>query len=301
MTIKAEVILDSVGPNGVRLTTMALTYPRMVHAEVMTHRVFSRNASSSRAIPVKRLIDMAIEDPAFFESVRYNEPGMQGQMELTAEDLATFRIEWETLMHHVADVARRWAAPKARGGLNIHKQHVNRVMEPWHHIKVVVTATEWDNFFNLRCHEAAEPTMYALAMAMKEAHTRSVPTELKCHEWHLPWIRDDERKVFTLEAMRKISAARCARVSYMRHDGEPSPYADDIDLHDRLVIREKDSIDPQHMSPVEHQAQALPLMRYTEHYDADGNRFYISTANDWSGNLRGWKQYRKVIEQGVPA
>jgi hypothetical protein len=292
MTIEAQVIADSVGPNGVRLTTMTLMYPRMIHAEYMTHRAFSRNASSSRAIPVKKLINMAVEDPAFFSEVRLNEPGMQGQVLADPETLTKFHDEWLQLMRLSAEFAKRWAAPVSEGGYNIHKQHVNRVMEPWHHIKVVHTATEWDNFFRLRRHPAAEPTMAAVAEAMYVAREASTPAIMVPGEWHLPFIRMLDRVDHDLDELIKISTARCARVSYMRHDGTPAPVSEDLQLHARLVERDAGSDDPVHMSPAEHQAQCLPK---------------LGTAEKWSGNLRGWHQYRKTLEvsreffQRVPA
>lgn len=279
MTIKAEIVCDSMGPSGIRLTTMQLTYPRMIHSEYMTHRVFSRNASSSRAIPVKKLIDMALEDPAFFESVRYNEAGMQGQTELTPEHLQRFYTEWLELMNISAGYALRWAGKIEDGGYGIHKQHANRVMEPWHHIKVVHTATDWDNFWELRCHADAEPTMRALADAMHFAYVEGTPVHLSAGDWHLPYVRADERKVMPLQWLVECSTARCARVSYMNHDGTHPNVEKDRKLHDALVAGV-----PRHASPTEHQAEAVTKEQYLPPI--------------WGSNLRGWHQYRKFIEHG---
>lgn len=282
MTINANIVLDSISPRGVRLTTMQLTYPRFIHGEFMTHRVFSRNASSSRAIPVNKLINLAIEDPAFFTSVRYNEAGMQGQTELTPEDRERFFSEWCYLRDVCAAYARRWSAKVADGGYNIHKQHVNRVMEPWHHIKVVCTSTKWDNFFALRDHPAAEPTIRSLAHLMHEAHNHSKPVQLEVGQWHLPYVTDYEQTTtrFSDEFLLKLSTARCARVSYMRHDGTPAPYEEDVALHDRLVFRAVGDDDPKHMSPAEHQAQVSEFPH-----------------SAYCGNFHGdWDQYRRHLE-----
>lgn len=270
MKIEAEMVEDSIF-NGNRLTTMQLTYPRFIHAEFMTHRVFSRNASSSRAIPVQRLVDMALEDPAFFVEVGRNQPGMQADKLVPEAIRSEFEEEWNELARIAAKYAQRWARQ-----YGIHKQVVNRVMEPWHHIKVVVTANQWTNFFELRDHPDAQPEIRALARAMKKCMAESVPVERRVH---LPYVRDDERKELKLPIQFKLSTARCARVSYMKHDGTMSTIDDDIELHDDLVVRR-----PIHASPSEHQAIAW--------------KSYIPEALV-SNITRPWVQYRRYVEKGI--
>ena len=273
--ISAEIVADSVSPQGVRLTTMQLIYPRFIHAEYMTHRVFSRNASSSRAIPVKRLIGAAVMAPAFFEKVTLNQPGMQGDVEVSPEVAEQFYAEWCELADIAAGYARRWSDPE---GMNIHKQHVNRVMEPWHHIKVVHTATDMDNFFELRDHPDAQPEIAVLAKKMKRALSESIPCQLEPGQWHLPYVTEKEAKSEYIFTLLKVSAARCARVSYMKHDGSNSTVEEDCALHDALVGSK-----PMHLSPTEHQSLATSG----------------AVAPALSSNLRGWVQYRKMLENGL--
>lgn len=283
MTIAAKIIADSVSPQGVRLTTMQLRYPKFIHGEFMTHRVFSRNASSSRAIPVERLIKDVMDDPAMPVWWGRNQPGMQANEELS--DVA----EWPCPDSPYRQANDRWM--RARNAaiehalelhrIGAHKQIVNRIIEPWCHINVVCTATDYENFFALRRHSGAQPEMRVLADAMWDARGQSVPNLLKPGEWHLPYITDDElisddcplKGHLTLV---KLSVARCARVSYLTHDFRTPDVGEDLKLYDRLVGSE-----PLHASPCEHQATPDPL---------DGrDQKYL-----W-GNLTGWRQYRKML------
>jgi thymidylate synthase ThyX len=273
MKIEAKVILKSKNinnPNAPELTTIELTYPRFIHAEIMTHRVLSRNASSSRAIPVNKLTAMALEDPAFFVSVGQNQPGMQPGNEVPDEVKNKFYEEWVELANINAKYALRWA-----NEYNIHKQVVNRVMEPWHHIKVIATATEWNNLFSLRCHPSAQAEFQELACKMRDAINSTQAQELSSGQWHLPYVTDEEKQNNDIDTCLKISVARCARVSYMNHDGSKPDIQKDIKLHDDLVGSE-----PIHASPAEHQAQTC--------LEIIDKRF--------NSNLVNWLQYRKLIE-----
>jgi len=169
MTITAKVITHSCAAGVPDLITMQCRYPRFIHAEFMTHRVFSRNASSSRAIPIERMIQDVIDDPAMPVAWGSNKPGMQAGVELP---------HWRVARECWLD-ARDAAVERAKEMMNLgaHKQIVNRLLEPFGHISVVVTATEWDNFFALRCHPDADPTMRALAEAMWDAITASLPSD----------------------------------------------------------------------------------------------------------------------------
>ncbi len=270
MAINAKIILDSIDSYGARLTTLELTYPRFIHAEFMTHRVFSRNASSSRAIPVKKLTQAALDDPAFFVHIGSNKPGMQAGKEVDAETKMFFKEEWRELARICSEYALRWADE-----YNIHKQVVNRVMEPWHHIKVLVTATEWDNFFELRNHPDAQPEIRVLAEEIRFEMDNSEPTLIQDGEWHIPFILDPEWDTLCLEDLLKVSTARCARVSYMNHDGSNPDIEKDIALHDTLVGSK-----PIHASPTEHQAMA-------------------QSSTESSSNFKRWVQYRKFLEKEI--
>ena len=307
-TISASVIADSISTKGIRLTTMQLRYPRWIHAEGRTHRLvrwgeeevrtpslmedemLSRNASSSRAIPVKRLIQDVIDDPAVPMFWGKNQKGMQAGEEHNAEVIVGFGSDDYVFgsREEAWLVARDNAIQMARAfdDAGYHKQVVNRLLEPFSHINVVVTATEWDNFFLLRDHEDAEPHIALLARRMREAMENSKPKLLLDHEWHTPYwgTREDNDRLWTygmanniegsvLQLMaRQISAARCARVSYLTHDGKPTEPEDDVKLFQQLT----GSGPIKHLSPLEHVARP--------------NREL------WSGNFRGWRQLRKDFE-----
>lgn len=261
---QARILCDSISPAGVRLTTMEVTYPRFVHSEFMTHRMFSRNAASSRAIPIKKMIANIIADPV--EPVYWgkNQSGMQAKEELSIQEQADASQIWADGLFHAIEYA------ELLDGMGVHKQIVNRLLEPWMWITVIVSATEWDNFFHLRCHPDAQPEIQKIAYMMEELYHINKPTEATIH---VPLIYPGDELVgdlWTIETMKKVSVGRCARVSYLTHDGKRDPTAD-IELCNRLV-------DSGHWSPFEHVATAS------------------STPDHWFGNFRGWQQYRKEFK-----
>lgn len=228
----------------------------------MTHRVFSRNAMSSRAVPVAKMIDQVRTQPAMPTHWGANEPGMQANDELGLADQAVAKNLW---LMAAKDAALRATEMNALG---LHKQVVNRILEPFQWMRTVVTSTEWENFFDLRCHPAAEPNMRALAECMRDALAMSVPIE---RDWHTPFFDDIEYVNISGDMTKAcmISAARCARVSYLNHDGTTPNYEKDLALADTLKTSH-------HASPFEHVALAA----------AAGVR---------SRNFTGWTQYREVI------
>lgn len=263
--ISAKVIADSVNPEGIRITTVEATYPRFIHAQFMTHRVFSRNASSSRAIPVATLIERVEDTPAMPMSWGRNQRGMQASEEFPESSHQALNGAWLAARDAAVYHAKRLSA------MGIHKQIVNRVLEPFAHITVVITGTEWDNFYNLRCHDAAQPEIQALASHIRMAQEASIPVRPSglIGGWHLPYILAEEARQWPVGALLMYSVARCARVSYTNHGTNKIDYEKDAILHDTLV---QDG----HMSPFEHQA-----------------RFAIGGATN--SNFRGWVQYRKLI------
>jgi thymidylate synthase ThyX len=245
MAVTATVIADSIADGCPRLTTLQLRYPRFIHAEVMTHRVFSRNASSSRAIPIERMIQDVIDDPAMPVHWGKNQPGMQAREELPEFEQENSLGCWVLARDQVVKYARHMA------GSGLHKQIVNRILEPFQHINVLVTATEWDNFFALRDHPDAQPEIQALARAMKEAMAGSEPRFLKPGSWHKPYINADDYN--NQGDMRMVSAARCASVSYKTVDGKPMSVDKALEIFDKLA-----GSDPIHASPFEHIARPDP-------------------------------------------
>lgn len=278
--ITAKVIEDSISPEGIRLTTFQLKYPRFIHAEFMTHRVFSRNAGSSRAIPILTSLRAVLRSSVMPISWGKNQKGMQAGAEMTGFRRRLAKLGWN--VGRFGALAGAWLAMKA----GAHKQVVNRMLEPWSHIEVVVTATDWANFFELRLHKDADPTMQALAVAMDDARALSTPRLLARGEWHLPYISQAERETFPIDMLKKMSSARCARVSYLTHDQQHPSSNRDLDLYDRLVGSK-----PWHASPVEHQATP-DWMR------PSSNRW---AAPRLHGNLTGWRQNRKILEKEFAA
>lgn len=262
--ISATVVADSFTLSGRRLTTMVCRYPRFIHSEVMTHRVFSRNAASSRAIPVHKMLDQVRTRPAMPVWWGKNQPGMQAREELGAAEKTLAACTWLEARDAAVEAAEKMME------LGAHKQVVNRLLEPWMEMALIITATEWDNFFNLRTHPDAQPEIQALANEMLSVYQASTPELLQPGEWHLPFVTAEERERLSIETLRKCVTARCARVSYLNHDGSEPKMTKDAQLHDSLLAAG-------HMSPFEHAAMAM----------SDGTQ--------WWGNFAGWMQYRKML------
>jgi len=277
MTIEAKIIADSISNEGIRITTMQLKYPRFVHAEFMTHRVFSRNASSSRAIPVKRIMASIMEEPALPVFWGSNKPGMQAGAELTGDELKEVQNLWRDARDQMVEKAEQLVE------LGLHKQLANRILEPWSHINVLVTATDYNNFFALRRHPDAQPEIKELADCMWEAMKASNPRLLDSDQWHLPYVTDEEQEMLGFDSI-KVSVARCARVSYKNFDGSDTDIDADLTLYDRLL-----GGNPIHASPAEHQAK--PDYKGIA-YENGG---FIWKHRDLHGNFHGWVQYRKSL------
>lgn len=282
--IKAEVIADSESIEDVRITTFELEYPRFIHSEFMTHRALSRNASSSRAVPVAKRLRQVLFSPARPVHWGANQPGMQADSELGPIKRWVVKSLFLGSRYPVCLFA--WIMDK----LGSHKQVINRILEPWSTIKVVATATDWDNFFWLRCHKDADPTFKALADLMKAKMEESKPQHKAFDEWHLPYVSDSEVEELPIETAKLVSAARCARVSYKAFDGQRSTPEQDLRLAEKLIGRPGE---PVHASPFEHQAMPDSV---AEHSGSIYDNEHLH------GNLFGWIQHRKMIpgEDGQP-
>jgi hypothetical protein len=254
LTITATVIADSIADGCPRLTTLQLRYPRFIHSEFMTHRAFSRNASSSRAIPVDRLIQDVLDDTAMPIYWGANKPGMQA-----GDELESGHVEWILARDDAIHRARRMAR------MGYHKQIVNRILEPYAHINVLCTATAdaYSHFFALRDHPDAQPEIAALARAMRDVMDGSTADHLSENEWHIPYITandcfdierefNDGRTTSSQMAMA-ISSARCASVSYKTVDGKIMTVDKALAIYDKLA-----GSDPIHASPFEHIARPAP-------------------------------------------
>lgn len=303
---KANVVAHSIGHHNIPIISVEATYPRIIHAEIMTHRDRARNAASSRAIPWKRfkkgfqseviqdefnrgilplkayldslvpncMYRMVMENPFIPISFDMEQKGMQSGNPIEFQDAGIHR--WLKARSEAVYHADKLA------DMGVHKSIVNRIVEPWMWITVLMTATEWKNFFRLRCHPAAEKHFQKIAGMIRQAIAESKPRHLEVGEWHLPYITDSDYKDVPIlpnrEALKYISAGRAARVSYLTHDGKRDP-AEDIRLCEQLINPPSAGLDDDviHASPLEHQAQCL---------ETDLR----------SGPFRGWKQFRKEFK-----
>lgn len=297
--IKAEIVADSVNRFGDRITSFLLTYPRMIHSEVMTHRIFSRNSASSRAIPFNKMITAITNNP--FVPIKWmkEHSGMQGTEYFTESDLNFPHLPSRWL--NARDNAIQSA--KALSSDGVTKQMCNRLVEPFAYHKVLVTATDFENFFSLRAENQAEIHIQDIAYKMLEVYNKSIPKLLKKGSWHIPYGDEiDEEKLKSIHSVFhteeelnlfrvKIAVARCARTSYTTLDTEfKHDYEADIKLCDRLMNNG-------HMSPAEHVAKTMSDYEY-ENYtitylNEDDEKV---TEYGWCGNFKGFIQYRKTIK-----
>lgn len=355
--IKAEVVADSRNVSGDRITTMVVTFPRIILAEFNTHRMFSRNSASSRAIPFNKMMESVSVNPFVPIAWQRDHKGMQGIEYMNEKESERLVHEWLS--------ARREAVMRASfmSGFGSTKQLCNRLLEPfmWH--TVIVTATEWENFFALRCPRyevpftfdeetkvfrskrdvfihlenarradkknpslgtgflptdedwrkfnkgQAEIHMMALAEAMWDAYNESTPRLLDNEGWHIPFgdkingdllldlidpdgkFSDDVDYTNKLlnDALIKIATARCARVSYtvVGEEDKPDNYENDFKLHDRLSASG-------HWSPFEHCAKSMKSLSASELTAMVSN--HEEVPNNWSGNFKGFVQYRKMFQ-----
>lgn len=308
--ISAKILAYSRDHRGRYIVSWELEYPRFIHGEFMTHRLFSRNAASSRAIPVKSMIEAVRLSPASPIHWGMNQPGMQAKEELTGEALAAVQQEWR-----MASICAM-ASARIMDHNGAHKQIVNRVLEPFQTMKTVMTATCLDNFFWLRNHEDAQPEIRELARLMWEALQNATPVHLKAGWWHTPYYMEGFWKPVgndsefglvdvhgnTLQDALAISSSCCAQVSYRKLD-------DTLEKAQMIFQRLVDS-KPVHASPFEHQATPIAEYKFQHglaydfavnlrsdsetwepgitHFDRDGNF--------WSGNFIGFIQHRQLLD-----
>jgi len=268
--IKVKIEKDSIAPSGIRLTTFVLKYPRFIHSEFMTHRLFSRNASSSRAIPLNKQIEEIEKEIAYPLNFRKNKAGMQAGESLSLDQQVKANILWEFACQNAIRSAKMINKICPEG---VHKQYLNRLLEPFSHISVIVTSTDFDNFFALRCHKDAQPEIEKLAKKMYVEYKSSKPEVLRAGEWHLPFVSEMDKMELTHTQQMQKSVACCARVSYNNHDGTNPTIEQNETLYNRLL-----GSSPIHASPAEHQAMAV------------GDKDILS------GNFKGWIQFRKTLE-----
>lgn len=311
--VSAKILADSKA-NGVRITTFEIEYPRYILAELNTHRVFSRNSASSRAIPIEAVMEQVLNDPAMPMVWGLDQAGMQAKKTLNIWMSTTAVFLWRKAAK--ASVA----SAKLLQAIGLHKQIVNRVMEPFQRMKTVITSTEWNNFYYLRDHEAAQPEIAILAKLMQEQSKLSAVRPLFYGQWHVPYVRLKQSSEgwvpfryempdgpdgaelnipISWEEALKISASCCAQVSYRLLDESPEKAASIF----KFLVDAK----PVHASPFEHQATPMQVVNTVGTYInktapetwEKGITHMDRKGNFWSGNFQGWIQHRQLIDGHV--
>jgi thymidylate synthase ThyX len=295
--ISAKIICDSINSyTDTRITTFELEYPRFIHAELMTHRVFSRNSASSRAIPVSKVIEQIYENPATPIHWGRNQSGMQAKEELSGVTKELAEHIWSKAARKAADFAFDMTK------CELHKQVVNRITEPFQHMKVVLTSTEFANWFWLRDHADAQPEIKDLASKMQDAMNKSNPFLLSNRQWHIPYVTrsyiDDELVYYDCDGNRLslndaliLSASCCAQVSYRKSDTSMEKA--------RMIYSKLIESEPCHASPIEHQAMAFrpwpKAMQFDPQAWENGVTHVDKQGNWYSGNFKNFVQYRQLI------
>lgn len=236
--IKAEMVAASINAaTGQKIATMKVVMPRYILAEFNTHRVFSRNSASSRAIPFAKMVKSVKENPFVPIAWQKDHKGMQGTKYFTTKD--QIALPHPTL-RQVSDVdaptafTELWSRVREEDILHaeflnrkgLTKQMANRRLEADMYHTVLITATEFENFFNLRCPQyamsdvadtfykskkslmakhgpgfallsevdwlqmnkgQADIHMMALAEAMYDCYNEAEFKELQPGNWHLPF------------------------------------------------------------------------------------------------------------------
>ena len=293
--ITVEHIQASINHTGQRIDTLVCSYPRAIHAQLLTHRVFSKNSSSTRAIPLQKAIDQLDADPAEYIWTQ-NQAGMQGEL-----------ITDDKMLHAVNDRFRKakedavFHAHKLLE-LGVHKQNAGRLLEPFQNIRIVLTSTEWDNWDWLRDDPAAQGEIAELARKIKAARDAAEPMELNAGEWHVPFVdrvapnqmryySPIDHSVLTVEEAKLVSMSVCAQTSYRNADYSLTKAKE---MYEKLTGSKK-----MHASPFEHQAMGTGLINVPDlqpdlwpvgitHMDREGHY--------WSGNFKGFIQHRQLLK-----
>ena len=293
MTISAKIICDSISSiSNQRITTFELEYPRFLLCELNTHRKFSRNTASSRAIPIDVKCEQLLTNGAYPVYWGKNQSGMQAKEEIDEKNKQSALETWDSAKLMMIEHAKRLQS------LGVHKQITNRLLEPFETVKTLVTATSFDNFFNLRCHADAQPEIKALADMMYAEYKKSKPMVIHYGEWHTPYVQRIRDKLngtihyyvdgveIDKETAIKISCSCSAQVSYRKNDVSIEKAEK---IFDKLV-----NARPPHVSPFETCATPIDIEKSLQgvtHFDI----------NDvpYSGNFANWAQYRHMIPENT--
>ncbi len=309
---QVSIIKDSVSSvDGTRLITAEWIYPRFIHSEVMTHSMLAKNAASSRAIPVDRQLKMIMETPAMPASWGTNNPGMQSKNPMNPDTEKDAIATWLKARDAAVTFSQILGD---KDGINAHKQIANRLTEPFVMMKIVVTATHWQNMLFLRDHLAADPTFHQLARKFGAQMRVSKPTVLDPGEWHLPYVQFLKEtgeyivngEVLPLELAKIVSTSCCAQVSYRTLNDTVDKA---VDIFEKLSLNSE--TDPKHASPTEHQATPmkathrpswLPMFKPSVNIPEDvltweeGITHMRRDHSLWSGRFKSWIQHRQLIK-----
>jgi hypothetical protein len=302
----AKVIVDSVSPVGDRLTTLEVEYPHAVHKDIMTHRMFDRNYQSFRAFPPERVIESIASDPFIPDQFRSRVKGMSEGDALDTYNQNFLNHVWEGYIRDSLDAAEVLLDHE------VAKAQINFILQDLTWIRGIITSTDWDNFWALRSWpDNVRPEVKRIAGMMEEAYKGSTPQKLQYGQWHLPYVTDEEHEALdivreersdmaqgVLENLKKLSAARCARISYLTHTGHRDN-SEDIRLFENLRSNG-------HMSPFGHQARPFSKTEWTAIHSAASAiantpgletnvRNLMTRQLFYRANLRGWHQFRKDI------
>ena len=290
------------------ITTLLLEYPRTIHAELLTHRVFSKNSASTRAVPTKTAIDNANRNPAQYLWTR-NQPGMQGEIITDAATLAKAELLYNSGLENISAIVALLGLPEEEGGLNIHKQHACRLLEPFTNMRTLLTSTEWTNFDWLRIDKAAFPEFEALAKEMEYARKHMEYMELNAGEYHIPFVErartrngklhyaHPDYEMLSLEEAINLSLSLNAQTSFRKNDASEEKTT--------KVINQLFGDTKVHASPSEHIATPFSSNYHAVAESVPASMISQSqypglTAVDLNGNLRSgnfvnWLQYRQLI------
>lgn len=303
---------------GKEIFTLELEYPRQIHSQLLTHGVFSKNSSSTRAVPLKAAIEQLRAKPAGVIWTA-NQSGMQGNVLPDNETTMPNRV-MAMACNSMVDFAEFLNDAPDLGGLGIHKQNAGRLLEPFQNIKIVLTSTEWENWDWLRIHKDAQGEIADLALAMKEARDAAEIMELEPGELHVPYVerirktsddpnysnisagliylvRDEEGypQLLSIDQAKQVSASVCAQVSYRKADNS-------LDRANRIqgMLVNGHKV---HASPFEHQAEPMPEIGVSGNFIdimtslPDGVTHVCKDGQFGSGNLKGWVQNRQIIDR----
>lgn len=288
-----RVIEDSISAHtGDRVTSFEVNGWRFTLAEWNTHGLFVRNSASSRAIPVEKQLERYLKAPAYPHAWTCEQRGMSGGSELGGDDYLDALRLWDAVHSFTYGSVRNYVDAHPDKERRLHKSLLNRLLEPmqWH--LMLITASSYENFFDQRCHPAAQPELRVCAELMKDLHAKSDPVELRRGEWHTPYITPGDRiEVTGLNLdVREVSTARCARTSYMTQNGQRDPF-DDVRLYNETLLG------GQHMSPFSHVATPDGgNVQFASITDPDTDEYLGSRRVPRMGHFVGWQEWRHVVE-----